>query len=920
MAAYRTPDLEDMDREVADATGESPPPSNSGSDAQDWDRARRERRQAVRELPEVLQGATDKIRRHDLGHEIASTLVGRLLEEARHWDGLPMDPSSPLDEAAMRRAEREVERQNEVTQGASPRPRRFTTTVPADPSGVARQALSAVGRRKVERKANKNPTLVRQVRREVHRQLRQAHVGPSGIDRQEVPDPRRSYRIIEGKLHVDGDLDLVGTDDRRCAARLEAPPDGWVAWALAQPVPLAVEDTDDLSLDVPPARVLLLGEATRTGAILADSFPALEIDLTPETDAYDRVVVAFPSPAAPAGANQVRIYEGAVDGDLGIVGVKRWTKMVRRTLRALSSVVVEGGDVYVLLPLGVRHKESYAGDLRLIRVINELNDFEVRRVHEVVEESPRAWPFVFTSRPRRLSIRLTKRTSATTGIISVPAVDAAVVDEGPAPRSNEVNEVGANPLRDLSVIRRHVTLDRLARADARTRDALGIRIADVVQTTADIENLRTKVRQLADLAPEALERVLTGEPLRLAEFRKSNGPGMRTVAVPTLTRRVWGLHIAGLLCRRVEALFPVCVRAYREGQRNGVHEAIVDVAEAIQHGRLRYFAKLDIVNFFGRIPHSLVAEAMKHFGFDDDMIEVVLASLRGSRAVQGRPHRGLQPMQLTQGRGIHQGLPEAPALANMVPYALDSKLSRNRRLTYLRWCDDLLIGSSSKSEVVGAVRAVMAWCRAHGFTLKGVSPNQRAASLVHDVRRTRIEFLGAEIDHRGMVHMPEERLTAKLAVMDYRAERLAGEHVTGVSSYAAGGRALDIYDEADLAEVKDGFVRYWAPLDPVGAHRAEAALEERMALTPAISAGRATTWTALLPAGQVERGPADMNVPPRNEQHASAPPAAGTTGGPSPRYAGTGRRSGRSPGDADAGSPPSVSRPSGHEAESGPAV
>jgi hypothetical protein len=310
-----------------------------------------------------------------------------------------------------------------------------------------------------------------------------------------------------------------------------------------------------------------------------------------------------------------------------------------------------------------------------------------------------------------------------------------------------------------------------------------------------------------------------------------------------------------VLTKTCDDKLPGAVRAYRKGDAGVVRESILDVAQAVGEGNVLYFAKLDVANYFPSIPWALIYDALVHYGFGPEFTDYVLALIRCPlvQTVHGKP----QNVPNTQ--GAQMGLAESSFLANLVPYEIDGYMKERRaKLFYIRYSDDLFIGSKFRHEVVGAVRFVHAWCRRHGLALKGASPDTTPTNFVHDVRRERVQFLGVEIDQNGTVHLPKAKLVVKLGEM---ASKLAGgsgppvgEHVQGVSRYG-GGDGVDLYDADDLRRSAEAFKDYWMSLDLREASRVDDIQKKRFPMLSGPSGTECgTVWSVRLCADQAVHG------------------------------------------------------------------
>lgn len=386
--------------------------------------------------------------------------------------------------------------------------------------------------------------------------------------------------------------------------------------------------------------------------------------------------------------------------------------------------------------------------------------------------------------------------------------------------------------------------EAFAKADARTRDAFGRRVADYVRTQADRDAWPLRVETLLRLPPAELHAALEHEPVKLSAIDKPNG-GTRVVGVPTFARRCVSNVLRAVLSLTGDPLLPLSVRAYRPDSRDSVKNALLDVADAVGKGRVRYWAKLDFTSYFSIMPWSGIEAALRHYGYEADFVGTVMAVVRCPLVAVNK--KG-QTVPHPNARGAQMGLAESPSLANMLPFALDAHFTQlARSVYYLRYSDDVFIGGRSRSDVVGGVRAVQRWCRTYGIAIKGVSPDMNAQKLVHDIKNTPIDLLGAEVDMNGEVRLPIAKLREKLGEIRCRYESVVQDGaVHGVSRYGDGG-GTHLFDVEDVAQTVQGFLSYWDGLDPRGMRRA-ATLIRKLFPMPASprSGGQGVVWMARL--------------------------------------------------------------------------
>lgn len=336
-----------------------------------------------------------------------------------------------------------------------------------------------------------------------------------------------------------------------------------------------------------------------------------------------------------------------------------------------------------------------------------------------------------------------------------------------------------------------------AKADAKTKDALGLRVADYVRSPAERDAWPRRIAEHLRLPINEFAAVMSAEPVRLSPIEKSDGR-TRIVGVPTFGRRCISNVIKMILSMTGDHLLPPSVRAYRPHSKDAVRHTLLDAASAVKRGRVRYWAKLDFTSYLAVMPWSGIEAALRHYDYEPDFIAILMATVSCPLLKQNK--RG-KTISVPNDRGAQMGLAESATLANMLPFELDEHFaSRAGQLTYLRYSDDLFIGGASRCDLVGAVRAVQRWCRKYGIALKGVSPDTNPATVVHDVKNTRIKLLGAEIDANGEFRLPIKKLKDKLDDIRHRHDNLAIDGlVEGISRYGNGG-GTHLFDLDDLHE------------------------------------------------------------------------------------------------------------------------
>jgi RNA-directed DNA polymerase len=176
---------------------------------------------------------------------------------------------------------------------------------------------------------------------------------------------------------------------------------------------------------------------------------------------------------------------------------------------------------------------------------------------------------------------------------------------------------------------------------------------------------------LAKLAGELRADAYHPRPYRRREIPKEGGK-VRVISIPAIRDRV----VQGALRLILEPIFEAYFSDSSYGARPGrsAHEAIEKVRSGLRQGRHRA-VDVDLSRYFDTIRHDRI-----------------LAKVAG-RVVDGNVlARVKQFLKSTGDRGVPQGSPLSPLLANLALDDLDHALDRGGgTITYARYLDDMVV-------------------------------------------------------------------------------------------------------------------------------------------------------------------------------------------------------------------------------------
>lgn len=286
----------------------------------------------------------------------------------------------------------------------------------------------------------------------------------------------------------------------------------------------------------------------------------------------------------------------------------------------------------------------------------------------------------------------------------------------PAPRSAATRR---KPLRPpaarLPTAAEAFTLPALERAFSRVKANRGGPGADGV--TIDMFD-RTRAQRLAQLSAALTLGAWRPGPMRAARAPRPDG-GERPLLIPTVADRVAATALTQALSPALEPRWSASSYGYRVGR--GVAEAVAE-ARRLRRDGLVVVTVLDIARFFEAVRHRAALRAFAASVPDDGFRAFVSAWLDAAAP---------------SGRGLPQGAPLSPLLANMTLDSFDRAME-DAGVTFIRYVDNIALFSADAEQA----RAHLDRARA---ALADLSLSLNAAKTRVATARDSVTFLGETI-------------------------------------------------------------------------------------------------------------------------------------------------------------------------------
>ena len=197
----------------------------------------------------------------------------------------------------------------------------------------------------------------------------------------------------------------------------------------------------------------------------------------------------------------------------------------------------------------------------------------------------------------------------------------------------------------------------------------------------------------AQLYSSIREMKYFAQPILGVDIPKGNGK-TRLLGIPTVTDRVLQQAVSQVLMPKYESEFSVCSYGFRP--KKSARQAVGKALDYIHEG-FSFIVDIDLKTFFDEVDHCLLLNLLHQKVKCPITMRLIRKWLRAPIQINGKLHK--------RRKGVPQGSPLSPLLANILLNELDKELTR-RNLRFVRYADDFSIYTKYKSHATATLKAI----------------------------------------------------------------------------------------------------------------------------------------------------------------------------------------------------------------------
>mgnify|MGYP003681906074 CR=1 FL=1 len=200
----------------------------------------------------------------------------------------------------------------------------------------------------------------------------------------------------------------------------------------------------------------------------------------------------------------------------------------------------------------------------------------------------------------------------------------------------------------------------------------------------------TKLTELLSIDKEELTaKVRSGkylpQPILAVEIPKGDKGGTRLLGIPTVTDRMLQQAVLQVMMARFEFEFSDSSFGFRPNK--SLHQAVQKAQGYINDG-FQDIVDIDLKTFFDEVDHSYLLQLLYRKVKCQQTLRLIRKWLRSPIQINGR--------LVKRRKGIPQGSPLSPLLANIMLHELDKELEK-QGCRFVRYADDFSIYTKSKA-------------------------------------------------------------------------------------------------------------------------------------------------------------------------------------------------------------------------------